>query len=91
MVIAVVESQLSREDYRKLRTELDVEAVPPRGLVVHALTAIDGKLRAFDLWESAEAAKSFYQDRLAPAMDATTPEIPPAQPQLWDVLDVLHA
>lgn len=47
MVMVEIASQLAREDYDKIRVELSVDHRPPPGLIVHALTIEDGKLRVF--------------------------------------------
>ena len=70
---------------------LDTHARPPAGLIVHTGGPIgDGALRVADVWESAEAFKTFAADRLAPAIaqvmgaDAPTPSLEITE--LYDVI-----
>jgi len=48
--------------------EMDVEANPPTGLIVHTHYAEDGKIHIFDVWETELDYRTFAQDRLGPAM-----------------------
>lgn len=88
--MVTIESELSREDYEKLRAELSVDTTPPPGLIVHALVSEDSKLRVFCLWESSDAAQAFYQDRLVPAMSVTAPDVTPGPAKMSDVVDSLR-
>ena len=48
-----------------------VEEHPPDGLIVHAAGfSGDGTFRIFDVWESAEHAQRFHDERLAPVLAA---------------------
>jgi hypothetical protein len=48
--------------------EMNVDANPPKGLIVHTHYAEDDKIHIFDVWETEPDYRAFAQDRLGPAM-----------------------
>jgi len=48
--------------------EMNADADPPKGLIVHTHYAEDDKIHIFDVWETEPDYRAFAQDRLAPAM-----------------------
>jgi len=48
--------------------EMNVDANPPKGLIVHTHYAEGDKIHIFDVWETEPDYRAFAQDRLAPAM-----------------------
>jgi hypothetical protein len=50
-------------------TEMGVNEDPPAGLIVHTHYEDGGHVHILDIWESADAHKSFAQDRLRPAVE----------------------
>jgi hypothetical protein len=90
-VMAILEDDASPEDYREVSGRLDVETNPPAGLILHAVSALDGnRLRIVDIWESAEAARDFYQGRLRQALaDVLGPDAPEGFPSEMREISVL--
>ena len=74
MAIAMVQEFEAGEDrstvnYDAVREQLNVEADPPAGMIVHtAGFTAGGVFRIFDVWESREAWERFREERLMPAV-----------------------
>ncbi|MGB9080441.1 MAG: hypothetical protein WCD00_04020 [Desulfuromonadaceae bacterium] len=69
-VLAIFTSnEITKEMYESLRKEIGWEAHPPPGAIFHAAGVDEaGHMHVADVWESAEALKSFVDSRLLPAM-----------------------
>jgi len=72
-VFAIVRAGGSIEDYLRVREALDFDVTPPDGLILHTIADLEDGLRAFDVWESPQAAQDFYEDRLRPAVARLAP------------------
>jgi hypothetical protein len=85
-VVVTQEFEATPEQYDQVTEKIGPDADPPQGLIVH--TGIDlggGKMRAVDVWESAEQFQSFAENRLGPAVaEVVGPDAP--QPQI-DIQD----
>jgi hypothetical protein len=61
---------LARAEYDRLMADLALDANPPLGEILHvAADAADG-INVVDLWQTKEAAESFVEQRLRPALRA---------------------
>jgi hypothetical protein len=49
--------------------EMGVHEDPPAGLIVHTHYEEDGHVQILDVWDSADAHKTFAQQRLRPAVE----------------------
>jgi hypothetical protein len=80
-VVVIQEFEATPEEYDQVTERIDPNANPPDGLIVH--TGIDlggGKMRAVDVWESAEQFQSFAESRLGPAVtEVVGPDSPEPQ------------
>ena len=79
---AIVDGDTSTTNYDNVNAKIGPDHVP--GLVSHS-AGFDheaGVFRIYDVWESAEAAKDFYDSRLTPLVEemmANDPTAPPPQ------------
>jgi hypothetical protein len=53
---------------------IDANANPPGGLIVHTHYEDDGRVRVMDVWESEQAFRIFQEERLVPAMQQVASE-----------------
>lgn len=69
--------QLSKAAYDAARAAIGWESAPPSGALAHAIAFDDSGVgaRGFDFWETKEAAESYYQTRLAPALAQANAEM----------------
>jgi hypothetical protein len=68
-VVVTQEFEATPEEYDQVTEKIDPGSNPPEGLIVH--TGIElggGKMKAVDVWESAEQFQSFAESRLGPAV-----------------------
>jgi hypothetical protein len=70
---------VTAEVYEKVNAELGVDGNPPLGLLLHCGGEVDGKWQIVDVWESAEQARRFYEERLPTAIEAAI-GMPPQDP-----------
>ena len=61
-------SSLGVDDYDKTCRALNFPADWPDGLLAHASTEVDGRLRVHDVWRSRDHFDRFVQDRLQSAI-----------------------
>jgi hypothetical protein len=90
-VSIVVEFEGTIEQYDAVNEKMDAKANPPEGLIVHTGADIGGgKIRAMDVWESAEAYGKFAEERLGPAIaEVVGPDGPQVQPEITELHDVI--
>jgi hypothetical protein len=78
----------------KVSKELDAEANPPAGLLVHTAVEADGQVRVIDVWESRQAFDTFEEERLRPAIGAVAQRenLQPAPPetQVLEAFDLVR-
>jgi hypothetical protein len=61
---------LSLDQYDATMKELGLDDELPQGGIAHFAGELNGELRAFDVWESAEDFQAFAESRLAAATQA---------------------
>lgn len=59
---------LRREQYDRLLADLRLDANPPMGEILHVAADAPDGINAVDLWQTREAAESFVEQRLRPAL-----------------------
>jgi hypothetical protein len=66
-VLAVFHTTINRDQYEKLRKDVNWEGDVPAGAVFHSAgTAENGNVHVADVWESQEQLNNFVQSRLMP-------------------------
>ena len=86
MAIVLTAKAPSREIYEQVNAKVGSEVAP--GLIVHTASEVDGAVRIVDVWESAEHAMAFAQDRLGPAIAAAGQQMD--MPEIVEVFDLLR-
>jgi hypothetical protein len=90
-VVVIQEFEATVEEYDQVNEKLGDS--PPDGGILHA--GIDlggGRMKAVDVWESADAYQKFVQDRLIPAIAEVNPDAPQAaEPEIYEVHDLQQA
>jgi hypothetical protein len=84
---------VSLEILDAVTVEMNVDADPPAGMIVHTHYAEGGRIHIFDVWESESDYRTFAEQRLAPAMAKVAEQhgmTPPGGPagNPMDVVDV---
>lgn len=77
---AIVDGDLSTENYDRVVTELGLQEAPD-GLTVHT-AGFDhekGVFRIFDVWESREAGQRFLDETLNPVLETYMAEVADSQ------------
>ena len=76
---------VTREMARRVSDRINAQLgdAPPEGAVYHAEGETDAAWWVFDVWESEDAARRFYDDVLAPVTDAM--DIPRSEPRTLPV------
>jgi hypothetical protein len=59
---------VSLHEYDALMARFAFDASPPIGEIVHIAAEADGGVDVCEVWQTAEAAESFIEQRLAPAL-----------------------
>jgi hypothetical protein len=94
---AIVDGDTSTNNYDSVAEELGRDPVP--GLIVHTagFDTEAGVFRIFDVWENAEVAQRFLDERLQPILDrlmagaADDPTLRPPDREAWyDLHDEMH-
>ena len=60
--------ELSPGRYDRLLAELDLDASPPAGLILHVATEGVGAINLLEVWQTGHAAESFVAGRLQEAL-----------------------
>ena len=76
----------SREAYEAVHNAVG-RAGPP-GCIVHTASAVDGKVRVVEVWESQQHIDEFVQRKLAPVFQKLGVEIDP--PELTETFSIEH-
>jgi hypothetical protein len=71
---------VTAREYDAVNAEIDVEGNPPPGLLFHCAGEVDGGWQIIDVWEAAEQARDFDEQRLAPAIEKVIGVRPPGEP-----------
>ena len=90
-VVMVQEFEATPEEHDQVTAKLGDGT--PDGAILHAACDLGGgKMRAVDVWESAEHYQSFVQDKLIPAIAEVNPDAPQAQePEIREIYDLQKA
>ena len=72
-ILRVVSRGLDRDTYATMRRMLDIDHKHPLGLIMHGATEVDGAMVVAQIWDSAEDARRFDEDQLAPVLEAVKP------------------
>ncbi len=76
------------EMYDAVTAEMNIADNPPAGLIVHTGGAIEGGMRIFDIWESANAYNEFRDSRLMPAIAKVGGEQAAAGPSTAEIYEL---
>ena len=58
------------------------------GLIIHTASAVDGKVRIVEVWESRQHIDEFVQSKLVSALEKLSAEMDP--PQLTETFSIDH-
>jgi hypothetical protein len=87
-VVVIQEFEATLEEYDQVNEKLG-DATPDGGILHAAVDLGGGKMRAIDVWESAENYQNFVQNRLIPAIAEVNPDAPQAQePEIREIYDL---
>jgi 3-dehydroquinate synthetase len=70
VVLRIVSRGLSPESYQELRERLDIDRRHPLGMIMHGATVTDGIVWVAQVWESADYASRWDEEKLLPALEA---------------------
>jgi hypothetical protein len=81
-VLRIVQPPMvTKEMYDAVNAQMDIDATPPDGLIMHSAGEVDGTFQIVDVWESEQHAQRFDAERLASAVAAVAgPDAPPGPP-----------
>jgi hypothetical protein len=90
-IVVIQEIDAPVEQYDQVSEKLG--DTPPDGLIVHAgIDLGDGKMKAVDIWESAEKYQGWVQNELIPAIAEVNPDAPQApEPEIHEVHDLVKS
>ena len=63
--------ELTTERYRDAMTLLELDANPAAGMLLHVASEAAGAVNVFEVWQTPEAAESYIERRLRPALQAS--------------------
>jgi hypothetical protein len=63
--------ELSTERYSSAMALLELDANPAAGMLLHVASEAAGAVNVFEVWQTPEAAESYVERRLRPALQAT--------------------
>ena len=90
-VLVIQEFEATVEEYDQVNEKLG--GSPPQGAIVHAAVDLGGgRMKAVDIWESADNYQRFVQERLIPAIAEVNPDAPQAgEPEIHEIHDLQQA
>jgi hypothetical protein len=94
MAVGVLqEFEGTTDQYDAVNAKLDMENNPAPGMIVHTASDIGGgKMRVYDVWESADAFEKFAEERLGPAIaEAVDDPSPPTVREVNELHDFQQA
>lgn len=62
--------ELTLAKYDRMMVDLELDANPPAGAILHVATESVGAVNIFEIWQTAQAAESFVEQRLRDATRA---------------------
>jgi hypothetical protein len=90
-IVVIQEFEATTEEYDQVSEKLG--GGTPEGAILHA--GIDlggGRMKAVDVWESADQYQQWVQEKLIPAIAEVNPDAPPAEePEIREVYDLQQA
>jgi hypothetical protein len=87
-VLVIQEFEATTDEYDQVNAKLG-DDTPDGGILHSAIDLGGGKMRAVDVWESAEHYQSFVQDKLIPAIAEVNPDAPQAgEPEIREIYDL---
>jgi hypothetical protein len=90
-VVVIQEFEATPEEYDQVNEKLG-EGTPEGGILHAAVDLGGGRMRAVDVWESAEQYQNFVQEKLIPAIAEVNPDAPQAgEPEIREVYDLQQA
>jgi hypothetical protein len=60
---------MDRKTYDAMRAQLHLDREHPLGLIMHGVSEKDGLVQVAQIWDSAEYARRFDEDLLAPIIE----------------------
>jgi hypothetical protein len=87
-VLVIQDFEATTDEYDQVNEKLGGET--PEGGILHSAVDLGGgKMRAVDVWESAEHYQRFVQDKLIPAIAEVNPDAPQAaEPEIREIYDL---
>lgn len=67
-VLRLARYHVSRETYEAVARAMRLRTDHPLGLIMHGASEIDGELQVAQVWDSAEYARRYEEEILAPAL-----------------------
>lgn len=96
MAVAVISKLPAAVDqvmFEKVSEKIGAHQHPPDGLVAHMASQTDTGIEIFDLWESEADFRKFFQERVAPQVQAAAQQMglpaPQGEPELRSAFDVI--
>jgi hypothetical protein len=87
-VLVIQEFEATTEEYDQVNEKLG-EATSQGGILHAAIDLGNGRMKAVDVWESAEDFQNFVQNQLIPAIAEVNPDAPQAQePEISEIYDL---
>jgi len=62
--------ELTPERYARLIADLELDANPPAGMILHVASELVGAVNIFEVWQTPETAESYVERRLRVALAA---------------------
>ena len=94
MAVGVLqEFEATVEQYDQVNEKVNPGGNPPDGLILHCGGEIGGgKMRVFDIWETADAFEKFAEERLGPAIGEVmgADAAPPTVREVNELHDVIQ-
>jgi hypothetical protein len=90
IVMAMRWDGLTANHYDAVMRELDFEDEPANGGIVHVSCVTDAGLRVLDVWESEDALKRFFEERLGEALGAAGIDAKRSPPKILPVHNMLY-
>jgi hypothetical protein len=87
-VLVIQDFEATTDEYDQVNAKLG-DDTPEGGILHSAVDLGGGKMRAVDVWESAEHYQRFVQDKLIPAIAEVNPDAPQAgEPEIREIYDL---
>jgi len=79
MAIAMVfdAKGVTEAQYEQVRAEVGMSTTRPKGMLYHAAGPSEGGWNVFEVWESQEDARSFFEEKLGKALEHAHIDVKP--------------